>query len=156
MHDHCACMCAKSGYIMTYLIMAIAVLGAVRVHVLLAGQMLRQKQEQNVRVHEYIICIRTQCTSNRRYTCTCKKERLTGNSGIPGLAISAVMATISAEARQPLSSSAVTTRTLVCSASKWSLTASCPSLQDTTTGGGTPVDRQTCTMYVTTSEELPL
>ena len=63
---------------------------------------------------------------------------LTGRAGMPSSTTSAVIFSISADARQPLSSSAETTSTLVCSASKCSRRASSPSLQDTTTGRGTP------------------
>lgn len=43
--------------------------------------------------------------------------------------------------RQPLSSSAVTTSTLECSASKCSLSANSPPGEDTTAGTGTPGGR---------------
>ena len=58
---------------------------------------------------------------------------LTGNSGMSGLMTLAVIDWISVEARQPFSSSTVTTSTLVCSASKCSLATSSPSLAATTT-----------------------
>lgn len=53
----------------------------------------------------------------------------------------AVIVSISVEARQPFSSSTVTTNTLVCSASKWSLATSSPSFAETTTELGTPAKR---------------
>ena len=67
--------------------------------------------------------------------------------------ILAVMFSISVEARQPFSSSTVTTSTLVCSASKCSRAASSPSFADTTTDWGTPAGKAT-QLYYTTVEPL--
>ena len=104
------------------LVMAIAVLSGGGVHLILAGQVLQVEVDINTQCGHHTPCL-----------------GLTGNSGFKGVTILAVMFSISVEARQPFSSSTVTTNTLVCSASKCSRAASSPSFADTTTDWGTPL-----------------
>ena len=81
-----------------FLVMTVVELGGSGVHFILARQVL-----QSSTVH---LCV------------VCGVFLLTGNSGMWGLTTLAVIVSISVEARQPLSSSTLTTSTLVCSASK--------------------------------------
>ena len=153
-------------FLLAFLVMAVAELRGARIHLLLAGQVLHAHTRHTAHTPGTQLTHQAHSSHTRhtahtpgtqlthhgsqevRHVQSGRQECLTGNSGIPGVTILAVMFSISVDARQPLSSSTVTTRTLVCSASKCRRAASSPSLAATTTERGTPTGRSTHSLHM--------